>query len=271
VGFQTLPTSLAPGEAWLIAIAFAMQIYFDFSGFTDIARGSARLLGFEVPQNFHRPYMATNPSEFWRRWHMSLSTWFRDYLYIPLGGRRTSQARNLMITMIVGGLWHGANWTFAIWGAFHGVLLAGYWGIRSLTRRGGSPGSAGGRVARAVIGWPLTFGLVCIGWVFFRAGTFQQALGIVGSMLGVNGGDGVVLTAGQRLIIAGIAVACILFEAVLEVSERLAARERVAHSIPARLLGAVRWQLQPIGYGILIAATLILQPTEGPPFIYFHF
>jgi alginate O-acetyltransferase complex protein AlgI len=108
---------------WTATIAFAIQIYCDFSGYSDMARALARIFGFEIPLNFDRPYAASNPREFWRRWHISLSTWLRDYLYIPLGGNRHHRLRNLMITMILGGLWHGASWNFVLWGAMHGVLL----------------------------------------------------------------------------------------------------------------------------------------------------
>ena len=110
--------------AWIATFAFSMQIYFDFSGYTDIARGCARLLGYEFPPNFERPYLAKDITQFWRRWHISLSTWLRDYLYIPLGGNRNGAVRayvNVMITMALGGLWHGANWNFVAWGVYHGA------------------------------------------------------------------------------------------------------------------------------------------------------
>jgi alginate O-acetyltransferase complex protein AlgI len=108
---------------WLATIGFAVQIYCDFSGYTDIAIGLAHVFGFELPVNFDRPYFARNPRDFWRRWHISLSSWLRDYLYIPLGGNRKHVVRNIMITMLLGGLWHGASWNFVLWGAMHGVLL----------------------------------------------------------------------------------------------------------------------------------------------------
>jgi len=169
------------GVRVLIAIyAYAFQIYNDFSGYSDIAIGSALMLGFSLPANFMRPYVSKNLQEFWRRWHISLSTWLRDYLYIPLGGSRRSSARtylNLIITMVLGGLWHGANWTFVIWGAFHGGVLA----ITRMLQRGleseETTHTLGHRlwgVAQTV----LTFNLVCIGWVFFRAPTFHAAMTI---------------------------------------------------------------------------------------------
>jgi len=126
------PSAVVPHDGLRLAIgvyAFAFQIYGDFSGYTDIARGTAKLLGFDIMLNFNLPYFAVSPSDFWQRWHISLSSWLRDYLYIPLGGNRGGQAqtcRNLLLTMLLGGLWHGANWTFVLWGAFHGLLLVGY-------------------------------------------------------------------------------------------------------------------------------------------------
>jgi alginate O-acetyltransferase complex protein AlgI len=158
--------------AWAGALAFALQIYFDFSGYSDIAIGCARLLGFDFPANFRRPYLATSIGEFWRRWHITLSTWLRDYVYVPLGGNRRSSlvtARNLMLTMLLGGLWHGAAWTFVAWGGYHGALLVGE-RVLGLGRRSDAPRGLL-RAARVV----LTFALVCIGWILFRAGSFTVA------------------------------------------------------------------------------------------------
>jgi alginate O-acetyltransferase complex protein AlgI len=158
----------------LVAIySFAIQIYCDFSGYSDIAIGIALLLGFRIPVNFNLPYLATGPSDFWRRWHISLSTWLRDYLYISLGGNRSSRwktYRNLIITMVLGGLWHGAGWGFIVWGIFHGVWLAIH---RALFRD-----SDWMRIPR-FIAVPVTFHLVCFGWIFFRAPTLGDALTIM--------------------------------------------------------------------------------------------
>jgi alginate O-acetyltransferase complex protein AlgI len=143
-------------------VLFAFQIYCDFSGYSDIAIGSARLMGFDLMQNFDRPYRARSISEFWRRWHISLSTWFRDYVYLPLGGNRRSPLRNhlnVMLTFLASGLWHGANWTFVIWGAFHGALLV-------CERQLGWDKKAAKPTFRFSF---FTFPLVCIGWIFFRS------------------------------------------------------------------------------------------------------
>jgi D-alanyl-lipoteichoic acid acyltransferase DltB (MBOAT superfamily) len=146
--------------------AFALQIYGDFSGYTDIARGTARLLGFRIMLNFNQPYFATSPSSFWRRWHISLSSWLRDYLYISLGGNRGGPLmiyRNLMLTMILGGLWHGASWTFVLWGTYQGLLLVAYRALGIRTERGGYP-----RWLLGLMGL-LMFHLTCLGWLLFRA------------------------------------------------------------------------------------------------------
>ena len=146
--------------------AFAFQIYGDFSGYTDIARGTARLLGFKIMLNFDLPYFATSPSSFWRRWHISLSTWLRDYLYISLGGNRGGASalyRNLMLTMLLGGLWHGASWTFVLWGFYQGALLVAYRVAGVRTEQGGYP-----RWVLFLMG-VLMFHLTCLGWLFFRA------------------------------------------------------------------------------------------------------
>lgn len=172
----------SPGvlEAWAGVLAYAMQIYFDFSGYSDMAVGLGLMLGFQFPQNFNSPYKATSITDFWRRWHMSLSTWLRDYLYIPLGGNRKGPVRtyvNLFITMLLGGLWHGASWTFVIWGGYHGVLLAVE---RAMGKRGLVRGPA--FIQRAV-----TFLLVLVGWVLFRCETLGQAGSMLMGMVGLNG------------------------------------------------------------------------------------
>ena len=164
------PAFFSSGTCWLAIAAYTGQIYYDFSGYTDMAIGLARMFGFEFPQNFDHPYLSRSITEFWRRWHISLSSWLRDYLYISLGGNRRGHLRtyaNLMITMLLGGLWHGASWTFVVWGGLHGLGLAVH---RLVSERWPSPG----RLRRA-IGLPATLGFVMIGWVFFRAPTFHVA------------------------------------------------------------------------------------------------
>ena len=158
---------------------FAIQIYCDFSGYSDIARGVSRLLGIELIINFRQPYLSKNITEFWRRWHISLSSWLRDYLYIPLGGNRKGTVktyRNLMLTMLLGGLWHGAGWTFVIWGGLHGLYLAMHklWAGKLSIDPTETPGTLRGWVGR-LLGILLTFHLVCLTWIFFRAPDFASA------------------------------------------------------------------------------------------------
>lgn len=174
---------LDAGEAWLAVLAYTLQIYFDFSGYSDMAIGLAFLLGFRFPQNFDAPYQSANISEFWRRWHMSLSFWLRDYLFIPLGGSQGSLLRtvlNLAIVMFLGGLWHGAAWTFVAWGLYHGVLLAGHALLRN---RGWVPRAR----PLAVL---CTFLAVMVGWVFFRSASLGEAWQLLGVMSGWRAGQG---------------------------------------------------------------------------------
>ena len=166
--YDSLSISTLPQSGWVCLIAvygFALQIYGDFSGYTDMARGTAKLMGFDIMLNFNLPYFAVNPSDFWRRWHISLSSWLRDYLYIPLGGNRKGPSRtyvNLFLTMLLGGLWHGAAWTFVLWGAFHGLILIVY---RLLKQETIETCFNVKNIVKALI----MFHLVCFGWLLFRA------------------------------------------------------------------------------------------------------
>ena len=176
-------------EAWCGALAYTFQLYFDFSGYSDMAIGLSRLFGVVLPLNFHSPYKAVNIIDFWRRWHMTLSRFLRDYLYIPLGGNRRGIARRyagLMITMVLGGLWHGAGWTFVLWGTLHGVYLAINHGWRALRRRLGHDITRSTRWGRAC-GCLVTFIAVVVGWVFFRAADLAAALAMLKAMAGFNG------------------------------------------------------------------------------------
>ena len=178
-----LPTAY---EAWAGALAYTLQIYFDFSGYSDMALGIARLFNTQLPVNFNAPYQAGNMVEFWRRWHMSLSTFLRDYLYIPLGGNRQGpfhRYRNLMLTMLIGGLWHGASWNFVVWGGCHGLFLVinHWWSGRSAVLRiGWMPESAA-----SLLGGALTFVAVVLAWVLFRATSLANATVILAAMFGL--------------------------------------------------------------------------------------
>ena len=239
-------------------LAFSFQIYCDFSGYSDMARGLARCLGFDLMVNFSRPYFATTPSRFWRRWHISLSTWLRDYLYIPLGGGRGGKwntARNLLVTMVLGGLWHGAAWTFVAWGALHGAAQALLrlldWdrrleALRGAVRAGAQAGS-----------YLLTMLVVVVGWILFRASSFGNALEVMRGSLAPTGYDGA--TFAPVLLYAG---PLLLFEAAVELWPRLRASP---HGKPASLL--LHYQAALISVGLILCFA-----AEAPKqFIYFDF
>jgi len=174
-------------EAWTGALAYSLQLYFDFSGYSDMAIGLSLMFNVRLPLNFDSPYKATNIIDFWRRWHMTLSAFLRDYLYIPLGGNRKGPLRrhaNLMATMLLGGLWHGAGWTFIIWGGLHGLYLIINHGWREVKARLGWGQS--GRIANLAAGM-LTFLAVVVAWVFFRADNLSAASSMLSSMAGANG------------------------------------------------------------------------------------
>jgi D-alanyl-lipoteichoic acid acyltransferase DltB (MBOAT superfamily) len=181
-------------------LAFTLQIYCDFSGYTDIARGISKLMGFDLMLNFRLPYFAHSPQDFWNRWHISLSTWLRDYLYIPLGGNRHGEwktYRNLLVTMLLGGLWHGASWNFVLWGLYHGLLLVLHRLCKPfLPRWDRLPGWRGFAIRTSQI--LAMFVLTCLGWLLFRAHTFEQISGMLLGLFASAGWSVTALTAGWR-------------------------------------------------------------------------
>ena len=257
--------------------AFAIQIYCDFAGYSNIARGTARLLGFELMRNFREPYLATNITEFWRRWHISLSSWLRDYLFIPLGGTRRGPRRtmvNLMITMLLGGLWHGAAWTFVVWGGLHGLYLAVHRFVRGSL---GPPGSSlasssaaapGGRArlepggprrkswGRQFLGGIVTFHLVCLAWVFFRA---ESATDAFAYLAGIGRGTAA-LERASAVILVYVAASFAL--------DGLLARRGARHLV--RLFSR-HWALETVGVTALLLVTLLVGENHVVPFIYFQF
>lgn len=188
-------------QGWGGALAYTLQLYFDFSGYCDMAIGLSYMIGVRLPINFNSPYKATNISEFWRRWHITLSRFLRDYIYIPMGGNKKGANRryiNLMATMFLGGLWHGAGWTFVIWGCLHGFYLIVHQGWQKIQQKFGF-NTAGTSLSGHFFGITLTFFVVVLAWVFFRATTLDAALSIVRAMLGMNGisiPDGIALHLG---------------------------------------------------------------------------
>jgi alginate O-acetyltransferase complex protein AlgI len=261
----TAPDGLGSGTLLLGIYAYTAQIYCDFSGYTDIGRGCAYCLGFELPRNFRAPYLSVNLTDFWRRWHITLSHWLRDYLYIPLGGNRKgpiSTYWNLLVTMGLGGLWHGASWTFVIWGLLHGFgLAATRWAHE---RRGVAPTQPlWSGTAYRVLSTVVTFHFVAFAWVFFRAQSLDAALTIlagVGSGPIVGASD---IGAFGRLSLALVA-AGLLLAANLHVVTMWATRARLHHG----LLGTA---LRPVGWFAVAAAALLIANRGPQQFIYFQF
>jgi D-alanyl-lipoteichoic acid acyltransferase DltB (MBOAT superfamily) len=249
------PEAMSSGMLLKGAYCFALQIYGDFSGYSDIARGVSELLGVRLVKNFEQPYLSQSITEFWRRWHISLSSWLRDYLYIPLGGNRHGPVhtyRNLMLTMLIGGLWHGANWTFVVWGGLHGGFLAierwlGLRGERAHWSDGGVAGAAGA-LARTL----LTFHLVTLAWIFFRAPSIAAAGSYLAGLLRL-----------ERLADVGpvpfVAAAAML---AIDVPQYLSGRHAVIVRLP--------WWVQSPLYATICLA-LILYGGSEVPFIYFQF
>ncbi len=170
----------------LATVFFAVQIYCDFSGYSDMAIGSAKVMGFKLMTNFNRPYFAKNIQDFWKRWHISLSTWFRDYVYISLGGNRVSKRKiyfNVAIVFLLSGFWHGANWTFVVWGAFHAFLIVSY----MLYKEYINPGHSKSGFLANLLSIAVTFFLVCIGWIFFRAQSMNEAMNILSKIVSLSG------------------------------------------------------------------------------------
>jgi D-alanyl-lipoteichoic acid acyltransferase DltB (MBOAT superfamily) len=246
-------------EALVGIVAYAVQIYCDFSGYTDIAIGVAKLLGFRFPQNFDRPYSARSVQEFWRRWHITLSRWLRDYLYIPLGGNRKGTARtyvNLMITMLLGGLWHGAAWHFVVWGGLHGVYLAvGHW--KQAKRDAGLLAEPPDTRLVAWMQRLTTFALVCIAWTLFRADSVATALTLLG----------------RTITGWGLPSPLVTLPVVLAIGVGLAT-QFTPHA-PAERIKAALSRMNPVALGLTAAVVLFVITTLGPrgvaPFIYFQF
>ena len=286
----TMPLAeLSAAHAWLGIICYTLQIYFDFSGYSDMAIGLGRMFGFRFPENFRWPYIASSVQAFWRRWHISLSTWFRDYLYIPLGGNRVSAARryvNLVVVFFLCGLWHGASWNFVILGLWHGMFLV----IERITSnrgdRGARPSTSSGRalmvsssnhassaVRSGVVAWPIwphlsTMTVVMIGWVFFRAETLPGAIGFLDAMAGATVAAPTPYTVGwyltPELWLALVAGAIGSTPWVPAVAERIAARR------PAAAWGASMLASTTL-IALLVTSIMHVAARTYNPFIYFRF
>lgn len=258
-------------QAWLGMFAYTLQLYFDFSGYTDMAVGVSRMFGLKLPINFNSPYKAVNVSDFWQRWHISLSRFLRNYLYIPLGGNRAGQFnryRNLMLTMLLGGLWHGANWTFVIWGGLHGLYLCiqhgwQHWvGSRYQAR---SP-------LRPWMGRTLTFIAVLVAWNFFRAPDVSSAMRVLAGMVGINGLSPLagIEPLSYALLVGAAAIAFFLpnsGELLLFAEKTYQGHRPAASLLPARFRPSPGWG---VALGLLLALALLAME-KSSEFIYAQF
>jgi D-alanyl-lipoteichoic acid acyltransferase DltB (MBOAT superfamily) len=254
-----MPARYTSAELLCGVYGYALQIYCDFSAYSDIAIGSALLLGLSLPQNFDAPYRAVNLRDFWRRWHISLSTWLPDYLYISLGGSRGGPwktYRNLILTMLLGGLWHGAAWKFVVWGGLHGLWLALERAVTDWRRDRGIPPLTPNPLLRGLQRL-VTFHLVCLAWVFFRADSLSTAFTMIGRMF----------TAFE--FSAPIVTPAVLMAIAVGLAAQYVPRPSVEHAL------AVFSRLRPALQGIALALTLMIIDTLGPEgvaaFIYFQF
>lgn len=252
------PAAFSTAALWMAALAYAIQIFCDFSGYSDLAIGTAHLLGYRLAQNFNVPYLASNIADFWRRWHMSLSSWFRDYLFIPLGGSRGGWAatcRNLLVTMTLCGLWHGASWTFVVWGLLHGMFLVVHRTFRMLAegrRWEGWLHTPPGTVCSVT----LTFLAVLVGWVLFRAPTFAQAGAYLSGMFCFQQGLGCPIPHA----VFWQALAAVALGHYLGHNDRW---QTLLYAVPAPVRG--------LGYACLVIVVLVLAPMTAQMFIYFQF
>jgi D-alanyl-lipoteichoic acid acyltransferase DltB (MBOAT superfamily) len=251
----TDPTQFSRFDLIMAVYAYAVQIYADFSAYTDIAIGVAALLGYRFPQNFNQPYRALGIGDFWRRWHMTLSNWLRDYLYISLGGNRRGALmtmRNLMLTMLLGGLWHGANWTFLIWGALHGAALV----VDHAYRRSRLYARIGKHPAVVVIDWAITFHFVCFCWLFFRAPSLDAATQYLAGIVTDNGAASIMPAIVWPLLAAGALTQFIPPDSRFRLGEWLDARGQAAQ----------------VAFGaVALYAIVVMAPSASAPFIYFQF
>jgi len=267
--------ALSVGAAWGGALAYTFQLYFDFSGYSDMAIGLARLFGIKLPINFDAPYRATSIVEFWRRWHITLSRFLRNFLYIPLGGNRHGiliRYRNLLVTMLLGGLWHGAGWTFVLWGGLHGAYLIVNHAFDAILPRRLASSLSGSSLAR-LAGWALTFLAVVVAWVFFRARDLSSASHLLATMFGGSSGASPVTLDSPWLWLAAVGVVAFAFPSTHDYLSRFTP---VLDPPPerSRYMG-IAWQptfFHGLAIGLLVFLIFrkyfVLQPTE---FLYFNF
>ena len=262
-------TAVTTLTAWGGALAYTFQIYFDFSGYSDMAIGLGLLFGIRLPWNFNSPYKAENMSDFWRRWHMTLSRWLRDYLYIPLGGNRKGKPRqyfNNFATMVLGGLWHGAHWNFVIWGALHGLYLIANQLVRAIAKFFGVLNVVETAKAIRFSSWVITFTAAVFAWVFFRATTTSGAFSMSASMLGFSQESAVTMAASQAVMMwmTLAAILAFIFPNTMQISEAIHKAKFKHPKVYFYAMGSMA------GTAAAFAFLVSLSVTQSP-FLYFNF
>lgn len=263
--FET-PKVFSSLTVFLGVIAYAFQIYFDFSGYSDMAVGVAKILGFDLPRNFNLPYMSHNVTELWKRWHISLSSWLQEYLYISLGGNRKGKIRtyiNLILTMVLGGIWHGANWTYVFWGLLHGVALAVHKVWANITKSAQKQCSKIGSVF-SITG---TFAFVSFCWIFFRADSFSNAMDVIGQIFSFK--DGLTQPYFWLFVSVAVYIIAVVFAAIVSKKRNKEMKKQNQSKIdgfyPVMDLSKF-WSL--VGFIVFVGLTVVLAYTGGSPFIY---
>jgi len=256
--YKLAPEQLDTAAAWVGALAYTFQIYFDFSGYSDMAIGLGRIMGFKLPENFNNPYLSGSITEFWRRWHITLGTWMKNYLYIPLGGNQVSTAklyRNLVVVFLLSGLWHGASWNFVLWGAWHGLFLV----LERLFL--GQLLQKAGRLLSVVF----TFAVVVTGWVLFRNENLPQAFGAIRQMYSFNFFDGKFAMNNDFLVMAGLALVFSFFAFSTKT-------QQWQQAVYGHSFGATGRRLAVLGALVLFYLSLsFISALDFNPFIYFRF
>ena len=260
--FYADPSAYDLTSSYFAVVAYSIQIYCDFSGYSEMAIGTAGLLGYRLCDNFNFPYFATNIVQFWRRWHISLSTWLRDYLYIPLGGNKGPRwfvVRNLMLTMLLGGLWHGASWNFVIWGGLHGIALVAIRLKSEIWPSTNEPASLN-KYVMSCLGCVATFTWVSIAWIPFRASTFQDSFTVLRNLLGLGGASAISIV-DQNMVTLFVLLLVLLL--VHWIQFRTNSKEHLWRRMP------------PVSffflYGVCVSLALFFRSMESTPFLYFQF
>lgn len=268
--FALAPSDLTTATAWLGVVCYTLQLYFDFSGYSDMALGLGRMFGFRFPENFRYPYIATSVQDFWRRWHLSLSAWFRDYLYVPLGGNRVAPARvylNLVTVFALCGLWHGANWTFVVWGLFHGAFLA----VERMAGQARRPVATG---VWRVAGHVYALLVVMVGWVFFRAGSLTEAVQMLTAMAGLSSATTPAYDAIWFVtpdVAFALAAGVVGATPVAPHLARWLAADGDARTVPAWLPGSASAGVVVLLSALFVVSVLLSAAGTYSPFIYFSF